>query len=254
MKTLSIHLCLSFFNFVFNFWSIPGAVFIFGMHFPLIMHFQKISTVTILWSWPWPSESRWPYQEYCVSHSHIFFLQENNPDLFYAVPWSYGTLGFLVSAEIQIVPAKKYVRMEYFPAISKDQVSQLLMLLLDQLILKPGNLVLSWQYFKIINHVLIMFESFPCRCGHWVNFFHTVEESVQSIPSCFTTGFAIMDLPHPHPPTCTHLAGRYIASFQSGLISESSSTLFLTANWVLMKHSMFNKYQANLCILSAWCT
>jgi delta24-sterol reductase len=38
------------------------------------------------------------------------------------VPWSYGTLGFLVSAEIQIIPAKKYVRMEYFPALSRQQM------------------------------------------------------------------------------------------------------------------------------------
>jgi len=53
----------------------------------------------------------------------VCLLQDNDPDLFYAVPWSYGTLGFLVSAEIQIVPAKKYVRMEYFPAIGKNQVS-----------------------------------------------------------------------------------------------------------------------------------
>lgn len=31
-----------------------------------------------------------------------------NPDLFYAVPWSYGTLGFLTAAEIKILPATKY--------------------------------------------------------------------------------------------------------------------------------------------------
>ena len=53
-----------------------------------------------------------------------FFQQKENPDLFYAIPWSYGTLGFLVSAVIKIVPAKKYVRMEYFPAHSKQQMIQ----------------------------------------------------------------------------------------------------------------------------------
>lgn len=30
-----------------------------------------------------------------------------NADLFYAVPWSYGTLGFLTAAEIKILPATK---------------------------------------------------------------------------------------------------------------------------------------------------
>lgn len=31
-----------------------------------------------------------------------------NADLFYTVPWSYGTLGFLTAAEIKILPATKY--------------------------------------------------------------------------------------------------------------------------------------------------
>lgn len=31
-----------------------------------------------------------------------------NTDLFYAVPWSYGTLGFLTAVEIKILPATKY--------------------------------------------------------------------------------------------------------------------------------------------------
>lgn len=30
-----------------------------------------------------------------------------NSDLFYAVPWSYGTLGFLTAVEIKILPATK---------------------------------------------------------------------------------------------------------------------------------------------------
>ncbi|XP_030044678.1 delta(24)-sterol reductase [Microcaecilia unicolor] len=36
-----------------------------------------------------------------------------NSDLFYAVPWSCGTLGFLVAAEVKIIPAKKYVKLRY---------------------------------------------------------------------------------------------------------------------------------------------
>lgn len=45
-----------------------------------------------------------------------------NSDLFYAVPWSYGTLGFLVAAEIQIVPAANFVRVEYFPCKSQESL------------------------------------------------------------------------------------------------------------------------------------
>ena len=38
-----------------------------------------------------------------------------NSDLFYAVPWSCGTLGFLVAAEIRIIPAKKYIKLRFEP-------------------------------------------------------------------------------------------------------------------------------------------
>lgn len=45
----------------------------------------------------------------------VCLLQEENADLFYAVPWSCGTLGFLVAAEIKIIPAKKYIKLHYEP-------------------------------------------------------------------------------------------------------------------------------------------
>lgn len=51
-----------------------------------------------------------------------FLFQDENSDLFYALPWSYGTLGFLVSATIQIIPAKKYLKMEYIPVHSKKDM------------------------------------------------------------------------------------------------------------------------------------
>lgn len=44
-----------------------------------------------------------------------------NPEIFYAVPWSYGSLGFLVSAELKIIPAKKYVRLKYLPFRSREE-------------------------------------------------------------------------------------------------------------------------------------
>jgi delta24-sterol reductase len=51
-------------------------------------------------------------------------LQDENPDLFYSVPWSYGTLGFLVSADLKIVPAKKYVKVEYMPVYSFEDIQK----------------------------------------------------------------------------------------------------------------------------------
>jgi delta24-sterol reductase len=38
------------------------------------------------------------------------------------VPWSHGTLGFLVSAEIRIIPAKKFVRLQYQPCYSLQEI------------------------------------------------------------------------------------------------------------------------------------
>jgi delta24-sterol reductase len=38
-----------------------------------------------------------------------------NPELFYQIPWSHGTLGFLVAVELKIVPARPYVRLHYQP-------------------------------------------------------------------------------------------------------------------------------------------
>ena len=41
-------------------------------------------------------------------------------DLFYALPWSHGTLGFLVAVELQVVAIKPYMRLEYIPCLSQE--------------------------------------------------------------------------------------------------------------------------------------
>lgn len=45
---------------------------------------------------------------------------DENPQLFYNIPWSHGTLGFLLSAEIKIVRCKPFVRLRYFPFKSSE--------------------------------------------------------------------------------------------------------------------------------------
>lgn len=69
------------------------------------------------------------FQHCCVSFelvladgSVVRCSKDENPDLFYSVPWSYGTLGFLVSAEIRIVPAKKFVRIDYQPVHTHQEM------------------------------------------------------------------------------------------------------------------------------------
>ncbi|KAL9265704.1 Delta(24)-sterol reductase-like protein [Drosera capensis] len=41
--------------------------------------------------------------------------REENSDLYYAIPWSQGTLGFLVAAEIKLIPIKEYMKLTYTP-------------------------------------------------------------------------------------------------------------------------------------------
>lgn len=50
--------------------------------------------------------------------------EQNDPDLFYAVPWSYGTLGFLTSVTIRIMPVKRFIRIDYKPIQSLDEMTR----------------------------------------------------------------------------------------------------------------------------------
>lgn len=62
------------------------------------------------------------FQHICVSYELVLCdgtivkcTKDNNPNLFYSVPWSYGTLGILTAVEIKIIPAKQYVKLTYQP-------------------------------------------------------------------------------------------------------------------------------------------
>lgn len=48
--------------------------------------------------------------------------KHENPELYASIPWSHGSLGFLTCAELQIVPAKKYVQMTYLPCTSQESM------------------------------------------------------------------------------------------------------------------------------------
>jgi hypothetical protein len=46
-----------------------------------------------------------------------------NAELFFAIPFSYGTLCFLTAVEIDVVPYKPFIRMTYHP-VRSQQVRQ----------------------------------------------------------------------------------------------------------------------------------
>lgn len=48
-----------------------------------------------------------------------------NRELFDALPWSYGTLGFLASVKIAVIPSKKWVKIEYIPCKTQAQGAKL---------------------------------------------------------------------------------------------------------------------------------
>ena len=71
------------------------------------------------------------FQHICKSYelvmadgSVVTCSAQENSDLFYAVPWSYGTLGFLTCVEIEIVPCKRYIKLDYYPTYSLDATVQ----------------------------------------------------------------------------------------------------------------------------------
>jgi delta24-sterol reductase len=44
-----------------------------------------------------------------------------NRELFDALPWSYGTLGFLTSVKIRVIPSKPWIRIEYIPCRTQQE-------------------------------------------------------------------------------------------------------------------------------------
>lgn len=55
------------------------------------------------------------YELFLSDGSLVRCSKDNDPDLFYAIPWSYGTLGFLTSVELKIIPCTKYIKVQYHP-------------------------------------------------------------------------------------------------------------------------------------------
>lgn len=71
------------------------------------------------------------FQHICLSYelvlsdgSVVKCSPEENSELFYSVPWSYGTLGILTAVEIKLIPAKKFVKLKYYPVRGLDNIGK----------------------------------------------------------------------------------------------------------------------------------
>lgn len=61
--------------------------------------------------------------EICLGDGTVVTATKDNEykDLFYAIPWSYGTLGLLLSAKLKLVPCKEFVKLTYIPFHDKEE-------------------------------------------------------------------------------------------------------------------------------------
>jgi delta24-sterol reductase len=53
--------------------------------------------------------------------SFVRATRTENADLFYALPWSWGTIAFLVAVELKIIPVKPYMHIKYIPCHSQEE-------------------------------------------------------------------------------------------------------------------------------------
>lgn len=66
------------------------------------------------------------YEMVMADESVLWCDPNQNSDLYYAIPWSFGTFGFLTAVEMDIIPCKPYVRLHFQPTTSfKDVTHQL---------------------------------------------------------------------------------------------------------------------------------
>eukprot|EP00612_Vaucheria_litorea_P008520 CAMPEP_0171472976 /NCGR_PEP_ID=MMETSP0946-20130122/1580_1 /TAXON_ID=109269 /ORGANISM="Vaucheria litorea, Strain CCMP2940" /LENGTH=478 /DNA_ID=CAMNT_0012002679 /DNA_START=514 /DNA_END=1947 /DNA_ORIENTATION=- len=47
-----------------------------------------------------------------------------NADLFYSLPWSHGTLGFLVAVELKLIKIKPYMHVQYMPCFTQKELCE----------------------------------------------------------------------------------------------------------------------------------
>ncbi|XP_050313504.1 delta(24)-sterol reductase-like [Anthonomus grandis grandis] len=71
------------------------------------------------------------FQHICISYelvladgSVVKCSKDEHSDLFYAIPWSYGTLGILTAVEIKLIPAKQYVKLTYQPVKGSENIAR----------------------------------------------------------------------------------------------------------------------------------
>ena len=66
------------------------------------------------------------YELVLVDGSIVECSPYSDPELFFSIPWSYGTIGFLTCVEIDIIPGRRFVKLDYIPVYSLEQMIETL--------------------------------------------------------------------------------------------------------------------------------
>ena len=66
------------------------------------------------------------YQLVTATGDLLDVTEKSHPDIFQALPMSYGTLGFVVGVTLKVVPYRPYIRIEYFPTRTLEETTSLL--------------------------------------------------------------------------------------------------------------------------------
>jgi len=64
------------------------------------------------------------YEVVAPSGAVLKVTAETDPDMFYALPWSHGSLGMLTALTVQLVRVQPYVRVTYTPTYSAEELGQ----------------------------------------------------------------------------------------------------------------------------------
>lgn len=113
--------------------------------------------------------------------------EDNNQELYYSIPWSYGTLGILTAVELKLIPSKSYVKLTYnsivnnlddyckkFIDASNDDKNDFVEGILfnnDSGVLMTGNFIDSYEENKVCKSYIVrnkMIDLFMKKT--WFNF------------------------------------------------------------------------------------
>ncbi|TRY78727.1 hypothetical protein TCAL_09304 [Tigriopus californicus] len=102
------------------------------------------------------------YEMVLADGSVVQCSRDHMTDLWVAIPFSYGTLGFLTAVDLDIIPFKKYIKLTYIPVEGLDNVVEVL----EKETRDPANDSVEGILYSL-NEAVIMTGVFTDECENW---------------------------------------------------------------------------------------